>query len=91
MNVEIGTEAAHFPFWGNFFPFFGTVSLQCTRTQYLHTFSHYPLLEPEIYVRALCMTGVYELISFIAPFPCLFLYLHLFFVFVLSFSVCVPV
>jgi len=56
MNVEIGTEAAHFPFWGNFFPIFGIVSLQCTRTQYLHTHSQYPPLG----TRNICTSCVYD-------------------------------
>jgi hypothetical protein len=33
MNVEIGTEAAQFPFWEFFLPIFGTVSLHCRLLQ----------------------------------------------------------
>jgi hypothetical protein len=59
MNVKIGTEAAHFPLWGYFFRFLVLVLIHST---YKDTPTlNIPLLEPEIYVRAVCMTGVYEL------------------------------
>ncbi len=41
MNVEIGTEAAQFPFWEFFSPIFGTAFLQCIREDLLSPIALY--------------------------------------------------